>query len=137
MQPTILVVDDEPEFIELMTWALKGAGYDVESAGTGPEALDKAQATLPAAIILDLMLPDLDGTAVCEILRQVPATAGIPIVMVTGCATDLCKVVALNAGVNEYVTKPCSPRELVSRIGRVLKGKPEEPQPHPLDETLW
>lgn len=136
MQPTILVVDDEPDFVELMTWTLRGAGYEVESAGTGTEALDKAQTKLPAVIILDLMLPELDGRAVCEILRQLPSTATIPIVMVTGCATDQCKGIAIQAGVNEYVTKPCSPKELVSRVGAVLKAS-SEPQPHPLDETLW
>lgn len=136
MQNTILVVDDEPEFVDLMSWTFQSAGYRVESASTGTEALDKAQTTHPAAIILDLMLPELDGRAVCEILRQVPATAAIPILMVTGCASDQCRGIALSAGVNDYITKPCSPRELVSRVGAAIKASSEGPS-HPLDETSW
>jgi DNA-binding response OmpR family regulator len=135
MQPTVLIVDDEPEFVELVSWVLRKEGFGVESAFDGLEALDKARSALPDVILLDLMLPELDGTAVCEILRQLPSTAKIPILMVTGCATDACKIVALNAGVDEYLVKPCSPRELVSRVNAVLKST--RVRADELDDTLW
>ena len=137
MAQTILVVDDEPEFLELVSWVLRAEGYDVDVASDGLQAVNKARTTIPSAIILDLMLPELDGTAVCEILRQTPSTSSIPILMVTGCATDACRWVALNAGVNEYVTKPCSPRELVSRINTAVRDRQTISKGSDLDDTLW
>lgn len=122
MLPTILVVDDESEFLELLTWVLNREGYGVEVAADGVEAISKANSTHPKLIVLDLMLPELDGTAVCEILRQTPDTSSTPILMLTGCATESCKRIALDAGATDYLTKPCSVKFLVSRIRDLLNG---------------
>jgi DNA-binding response OmpR family regulator len=133
MHRKILVVDDEPDFTELLLWVFTKEGYGVECAKDGLEALKKAQVMLPDLILLDVMLPELDGTAVCEILRQLPSTANIPIMMITGCATEACKTIALNAGASEYITKPCSPRELVTRVNNVLTARAGDR----LDDALW
>ena len=102
----------------------------------GNEVIPLVRREHPDLILLDVMLPELDGTAVCEILRQLPSTANIPILMVTGCATDVCKLVALNAGASEYITKPCSPRDLVARVNRVLTAEAGK-RAAALDEALW
>ena len=136
MHRKILVVDDEPDFVELLSWVFRQEGFGVENAKDGLEALKKAQTTLPDIILLDVMLPELDGTAVCEILRQLPSTANIPIMMVTGCATDACRIVALNAGAIEYITKPCSPKDLILRVNNALSAQAIA-RDQPLDEAVW
>lgn len=123
MSKTVLVVDDEPDFLELLSWALQNRGYNVENAADGVEAVSKALSISPDLIILDLMLPELDGTAVCEILRQTPQTASIPVIMLTGCATEACKWVSLDAGVTEYLTKPCSLKTLMDHVTYWIQAK--------------
>src|SRR5512133_2453544 len=121
----ILVVDDEPEAVELLEFNLKQAGFDVATAADGAEALKKARASLPGLILLDLMLPEIDGLEVCKMLRRDPATAAIPIVMVTAKAAELDRILGLELGADDYVTKPFSPRELVLRIKNILqRGRP-------------
>ena len=124
----ILVVDDEPEAVELIEFNLKQAGFDVVAAADGAEALKKARATPPSLILLDLMLPEVDGLEVCKILRRDPATARIPIVMVTAKAAEIDRVLGLELGADDYITKPFSPRELVLRIKNILQrsGAPEQ-----------
>jgi DNA-binding response OmpR family regulator len=124
--PKILVVDDEPDLLELVSFNLKAEGFEVFTAANGPEALNQARAVLPDLIVLDLMLPDLDGVAVCEILQRLPSTAPIPVVMLTAWSTDLARSVGLQAGAKEYLTKPFSPRELVSRIRSTLRAVAEK-----------
>lgn len=121
MQSKILVVDDERDVVELVRFNLRAAGYKVDTATTGLEALNKARSTLPDLIILDLMLPELDGTAICEILRKLPSTATIPVLMLTACSSAAAKVVAIKAGVDDFITKPFSPGELVARVREVLE----------------
>lgn len=121
MKTTILVVDDEPDAIELIEFNLKTAGFHVISAADGAEALKKARTVLPAVILLDVMLPEVDGMEVCKILRRDPATAGIPIIMLTAKAAELDRVLGLELGADDYVTKPFSPRELVLRIKALLR----------------
>ena len=121
MQSKILVVDDEQDVVELVGFNLRAAGYKVETAETGLEALNKARSTLPDLIILDLMLPELDGTAICEILRTLPSTALIPVLMLTACSTPAMKMIAMKAGVDDYITKPFSPQDLVARVRQVLE----------------
>jgi two-component system phosphate regulon response regulator PhoB len=123
----ILVVDDEPEAVELIEFNLKQAGFDVVTAADGAEALKKARASPPSLILLDLMLPEVDGLEVCKILRRDPATARIPIVMVTAKAAEIDRVLGLELGADDYITKPFSPRELVLRIKKILQrsGSPE------------
>jgi two-component system phosphate regulon response regulator PhoB len=120
MKPKILVVDDEPDAVELIEFNLRAAGYDVTSAADGAEALTKARNHTPNLIILDLMLPEIDGLEVCKLLRRDRATADIPIIMVTAKAAEIDRVLGLEIGADDYVTKPFSPRELVLRVKKLL-----------------
>jgi two-component system phosphate regulon response regulator PhoB len=125
----ILVVDDEPEAVELVDFNLKQAGFDVLTAIDGAEALKKARSALPSLIVLDLMLPAVDGLEVCKMLRRDPATAAIPIVMVTAKAAEIDRVLGLELGADDYITKPFSPRELILRIKKIMaRGKDKEPE---------
>ncbi|MEY2467067.1 MAG: two-component system, OmpR family, response regulator [Verrucomicrobiota bacterium] len=121
----ILIVDDEPEAVELVGFNLKQAGFSVVTAADGAEALTKARATLPNLIVLDLMIPEISGLEVCKMLRRDPATAGIPIIMLTAKAAEIDRVVGLEIGADDYMTKPFSPRELVLRIKKLIqRGQP-------------
>jgi len=127
----ILVVDDEPEAVELVEFNLKQAGYDVATAPDGAQALKKAHALTPNLIILDLMLPELDGLEVCKMLRRDPATSAIPVIMVTAKAAEIDRVLGLELGADDYITKPFSPRELVLRVKNILQrghGVQDEPK---------
>ena len=126
MTPKILVVDDEPDIVELISFNLKAEGYQIFTAATGPEALNQARAILPDLIVLDLMLPDLDGVAVCEILHRLPSTAPIPIIIVTAWSSELARIIGLEMGAEDYLTKPFSPRELVLRIKHALREVAEK-----------
>src|ERR1700761_356021 len=106
MAQKILVVDDEPDIVELVSFNLKAEGYDVITAATGPEALNQARSALPDLIVLDLMIPELDGLSVCEILRRLPSTALIPIIMLTAWKSEISRLIGLNTGAEEYITKP-------------------------------
>jgi two-component system phosphate regulon response regulator PhoB len=117
----VLVVDDEPEAVELVEFNLRQAGYSVITAGDGAEALKKARAALPDLIVLDLMLPEVDGLEVCKMLRRDPVTAAIPIIMLTAKAAEIDRVLGLEMGADDYVTKPFSPRELVLRAKKLLR----------------
>lgn len=120
----ILVVDDEPDAIELIKFNLKAAGYEIITAADGEEALKKARAALPDLIVLDLMLPEVDGLEVCKILRRDARVAGTPIIMLTAKAAEIDRVLGLELGADDYVTKPFSPRELVLRVKRLLRTGP-------------
>jgi DNA-binding response OmpR family regulator len=121
MPAKILVVDDEPDALELISFNLKAAGYNVITAETGNEAIKKTRALLPDLILLDLMIPEVDGIEVCKILRRDEQTADIPIMMVTAKASELDRVLGLELGANDYLTKPFSPRELVLRAKNLLQ----------------
>jgi DNA-binding response OmpR family regulator len=121
LKPRILVVDDEPEAAELVEFNLAQAGYNVVTAEDGAAALEKARSFLPSLIVLDLMLPEVNGLEVCKILRRDPATAAIPIIMLTARAAEIDRVLGLELGADDYVTKPFSPRELVLRVKKVLE----------------
>ena len=124
----ILVVDDEPEAVELVEFNLKQAGYDVLTAFDGAEALAKARTKTPSLIVLDLMLPEMSGLEVCQTLRRDPATARIPIIMLTARAAEIDRVLGLELGADDYLTKPFSPRELVLRIKKILQRGPAAPE---------
>jgi DNA-binding response OmpR family regulator len=103
---------------------LKQAGFSVITAADGAEALNKARATPPNLIVLDLMLPEISGLEVCKMLRRDPATAPVPIIMLTAKAAEIDRVLGLELGADDYITKPFSPRELVLRIQKLLqRGK--------------
>ena len=120
MKPKILVVDDEPDALEILGFKLKEAGYVPLFAKDGARALTAAREERPALIVLDLMLPEVDGLEVCKILRRDPMTATIPILMLTAKASEMDRVLGLELGADDYVTKPFSPRELVLRIRKLL-----------------
>jgi len=116
----ILVVDDEPDALEILGFKLKEAGYLPLFAKDGARAIATARDERPALIVLDLMLPEVDGLEVCKILRRDPGTASIPILMLTARAAEMDRVLGLELGADDYVTKPFSPRELVLRIKKLL-----------------
>jgi len=120
MKPKILVVDDEPDALEVLGFKLKEAGYAPVFAKDGARAITAARDERPALIVLDLMLPEIDGLEVCKILRRDPGTAMIPIIMLTARAAEMDRVLGLELGADDYVTKPFSPRELVLRIKKLL-----------------
>lgn len=122
MQRKILVVDDEPDIVELLEFNLKAEGYEVITASNGIEALDRARTALPDLIVLDLMLPELDGMAVSEILHRLPSTALIPVIMLTAWKTEISRMIGLATGADDYITKPFSPRDLVARVKSALSA---------------
>jgi two-component system phosphate regulon response regulator PhoB len=129
VKPRILVVDDEPEAVELVEFNLKQAGFDVFSAGDGVEALKKSRESSPQLIVLDVMLPEVDGMEICKTLRRDKNTAKIPIIMLTARAAEIDRVLGLELGADDYITKPFSPRELVLRIKKLLlRGGGVEPE---------
>jgi two-component system, OmpR family, alkaline phosphatase synthesis response regulator PhoP len=120
MRKKILVVEDDIELVELLRFNLKQAGFAVGTAPDGIAALKKAKSIVPDLILLDLMLPELDGFAVCEILRRDPAMSSVPIIMLTAVTSQLSRLAGLEHGANDYVTKPFSPKQLLSRIQTLL-----------------
>ncbi len=128
MSERILIADDEPDVLALIRSNLKSAGFSVVTAEDGPGALAKARTHLPALILLDLMLPGMPGLEVCRVLKSESATARIPIVMVTAKAEEVDRIVGLELGADDYITKPFSPRELVLRVKSILRrvAGPEE-----------
>jgi len=123
MRKKILIVEDDVELLDLLRLSLKHAGLVVATASNGIEALEKAHAVGPDLIVLDLVLPEMDGFAVCETLRRDPATARIPILALTGLTSEFTRYAGLEAGATEYVTKPVSPRQLVSKIKHCLRQR--------------
>ena len=115
---TILVVDDEPKLVKVVREYLEHDGYRVVSAGDGREALERFHEARPDLVVLDLMLPELDGLEVCRRLRR---DSGVPIIMLTARAEEVDELVGLELGADDYVTKPFSPRALLARIHSVLR----------------
>ena len=121
MRKKILVVDDDADIVELLSFNLKQAGFAIGTAFDGIEALRKARSIAPDLILLDLMLPKLDGLSVCEILRRNVATASIPVILLTALSGELGRLAGLDSGATDYVTKPFSPRQLVSKVDALLR----------------
>jgi two-component system phosphate regulon response regulator PhoB len=117
----ILIIEDETDVADLLTLNLRNGGYNVLTAADGPAGLRKARDDSPDFIILDLLLPKLPGLEVCRILKSDPATAQIPILILTAKAKEIDRVVGLEFGADDYVTKPFSVREVVLRIRAILR----------------
>jgi DNA-binding response OmpR family regulator len=117
----ILVVEDDPDIADLIRHYLEKSGHTVQLLGSGAEVLPKVRAERPDLIVLDLMLPGLDGLMVCQALRADPLTAAIPIIMVTARADEADRVSGLELGADDYVTKPFSAKELAARVGALLR----------------
>ena len=129
MGDTILIVDDEQDVLDLLVYHLQRAGYKTLTARDGNAALQKARDQLPALVVLDLMLPEVEGTEVCKRLKADPKTARIPVLMLTAKAEELDRVLGLELGADDYVTKPFSPREVVLRIKSILRRAQGEAEP--------
>ena len=123
MSARILVVDDEPDLLELVRVNLAGSGYAVETAASGSDALAALRRAPPDVMILDLMLPDISGTELCARVRADQRLTGLPIIMLTAKSEEIDRVVGLELGADDYVTKPFSPRELALRVRAVLRRR--------------
>ncbi|MDA8241753.1 MAG: response regulator [Nitrospiraceae bacterium] len=128
-QEKILVVDDEPDIVELVAYNLQKEGFIVSSASDGEDALAKIREEKFDFIILDLMLPGMPGMEICRVLRNDPKTKNLPIIMLTAKGEEVDKILGLEVGADDYLTKPFSPRELLARIRAVMRrtsGKKED-----------
>jgi phosphate regulon transcriptional regulator PhoB len=121
MPQDILVVEDEPDIRSLVVLHLEREGFRCQTAANGADALREAKRAVPALVVLDLMLPGIDGLEVCRRLRADERTAGVPIIMLTAKADEVDRVVGLELGADDYVGKPFSPKELVARVRAVLR----------------
>ena len=126
MKEKILIVEDEKDIIKMLEYNLKKEGFRVIAAHDGEDALDLALRQYPDLILLDLMLPGIDGLEVCKTLKNGSKTSSIPIIMLTAKSQESDKVVGLELGADDYVTKPFSPRELIARIKAVLRRGTEK-----------
>lgn len=117
----VLVVEDDPDIADLISHSLQKAGHTVDSAASGTAALRRVKEAAPDLILLDLMLPGMDGLLVCQTLRSDPATASIPIIMLTARGEEMERITGLELGADDYVTKPFSPRELTARVAALLR----------------
>jgi phosphate regulon transcriptional regulator PhoB len=126
MKEKILIVDDEKDIVKMLDYNFKKEGFRTISAYDGEDALDLAARERPDLIILDLMLPGLDGLEVCKSLKKADKTALIPIIMLTAKTKEADKIVGLELGADDYMTKPFSPRELVARVKAVLRRVKEK-----------
>ena len=126
MREKILIVEDEKDIIKMLEYNLKKEGFKVIDARDGEDALDLAVRAYPDLILLDLMLPGIDGLEVCKSLKKEAKTASIPIIMLTAKSQESDKVVGLELGADDYITKPFSPRELIARIKAVLRRATEK-----------
>ena len=128
-QSRILVVDDEPDILNLLEYNLKRAGFQAILAKDGPEAIEAAKAHRPDLVLLDIMLPDMEGTEVLRRLKALEVTASIPVIMLTAKGEEVDKIVGFELGAEDYITKPFSPRELILRVKAVLKRTADKPKP--------
>ena len=120
-RPRILLVEDDAHLVELLSYNLRAAGFDVVSTGSGEEALLLAAERTPDLVLLDWMLDDLSGIEVCRRLRRAEATASLPILMLTARSTEEDRIRGLETGADDYLVKPFSPRELVARMRALLR----------------
>lgn len=117
----ILLVDDEPDILEFLSYNLKKEGYDVFTAGNGKEALTVAKAEHPHLIILDVMMPDMDGIETCREIREIPGLKNVMIAFLTARSEDYSQIAGFDVGADDYINKPIKPRVLISRIKALLK----------------
>lgn len=122
-QKQILIADDEADVVALVSQSLLGAGFQVLKASNGQEALEKARRLEPALIVLDLMMPGMSGTDVLRALKLEPRTAGISVIILTARKDEVDRIVSLELGADDYVTKPFSPRELALRVKSILSRR--------------
>jgi DNA-binding response OmpR family regulator len=129
MDAKILIVEDDPDIVELLTYNLRQAGFETEAVLNGARALQRAKESPPDLIILDLLLPEVDGLEVCRLLKRDPQTEAIPVIMLTAKAEEVDRIVGLELGADDYITKPFSPREVALRVRAVLRRAAPAPPP--------
>jgi DNA-binding response OmpR family regulator len=123
----VLIVEDEETLVRNLADKLKGEGFNVVTAGDGEEGLDKLRSEHPDLIVLDIMLPKLDGLSLCRMVRRDPTTAHIPIIMLTARGTEVDRIVGLESGADDYVTKPFGLGEFLARVRAVMRRAPGRP----------
>ena len=121
MKKRILVVEDNEEMLEILSLSLAVEGFSVSTAKSGIEAVKKARSNPPDVILLDLMLPEMDGFAVCETLRRDPVTAKTPILILSGATGEFTRMAGIESGGTDFISKPAKPKDLVSRIRLALE----------------
>ena len=121
MNAKILIVEDERDIVDLLRYNLEEAGFETDYVRNGADALHRAVEKSPNLILLDLMLPEVDGLIVCRLLKNDPRTKNIPVVMITAKAEERDRIAGLELGVDDYITKPFSPKEVVLRVSAVLR----------------
>ena len=132
----ILVVEDEEDILELVSFNLKKEGYQVKGVTSGEEALHEVRKKIPSLIILDLMLPGVNGFDVCKSLKGDPKTKAVPIVMLTARSEEADIVIGLELGADDYLTKPFSPRELIARVRAILRRSKADISDHEILEKI-
>lgn len=134
----ILVIEDDPDLVELLRYNLERESYRVTSAVTGPEGLAELQRERPDLLILDLMLPEISGFDLCRRLRRDSQYQNLPVIMLTARSEEADVIAGIELGADDYITKPFSPRELVARVGAVLRraGRAAQPARAPIEEAL-
>ncbi len=120
-EPRVLLVEDDPALVELLSFHFRREGFALDATADGEEALLLAREAAPDVVILDWMIEGVSGIEVCRRLRRLPATANVPIIMLTARAEEADRIRGLETGADDYVTKPFSPRELIARVGAVLR----------------
>ncbi len=129
MKESILIVEDEKDIVKMLDYNLKKEGFKTSAVYDGEDALDTANKECPDLIVLDLMLPGMDGLEVCKALKSASKTAAIPIIMLTAKGQETDKIVGLELGADDYMTKPFSPRELIARIKAVIRRGKDKDKP--------
>jgi len=133
----ILIVDDEPDILEFLGYSLKREGFDVYTAQNGEEALRKAKEVFPHLIILDVMMPEMDGIETCDELRKIPEMNNVIITFLSARGEDYTQIAGFEAGADDYITKPIKPKVLVSKVKALLKRyKPDEKEEGAEDSGL-
>ena len=127
MKPEILVVDDEPDILDIISYNLKAEGYKVKTASSGREGVEKAKKVRPDLILLDVMMPEMDGIEACEQIRKTPGLEHTIIAFLTARGEDYSQVAGFEVGADDYIAKPVKPKVLTSRLKALLRRRPLEP----------
>lgn len=134
MASKILIVEDEPDIVELLVYNLHQAGFETDAVLNGADALEQVKIQPPDLVLLDLLLPEVDGLEVCRTLKRDPETTGIPIIILTAKGEAIDRIVGLELGADDYITKPFSPREVLLRVRAVLRRTPNLPRNSPANQ---
>ena len=137
MSEKILIVDDEPDIVELLDYHLTKEGYKTKTSHNGKEALEVAKDFLPDLILLDLMMPEMDGIETCVEIRETPQLKGTLVALLTARAEDYSQIAGFDSGADDYITKPIKPRVLVSRIKALLRRKGDQKSQQTINADLY